>query len=431
MRKRILLVLPQNERAFSGNVRNGKCGMANLSLTTVAALVPDDWEVVYHDCRVAPVDFKADVDVVGITALTAQADDAYRIADGFREAGTPVLMGGIHVTALPQEALQHADAVVMGEAEHVLEKALRDCEKQRMKGIYKAEELSSMKNMPFPRRDLLDKSMYAVGYHTVQATRGCPYDCDYCAVTGVFGREFRTRPVEEVVEEIRSFESNDFFFVDDNICGQPDYAKELFRKLVPLGKKWGGQTSIKVAEDPELLELYARSGGRYAFIGLESVSEESLKELNKSWSKASEYKDAIRRIHRAGINVLGSFIVGLDGDDAGIFDRLLRFCHECGVDAAQFHILTPLPGTRLYERMAGNNRILDRYWAKYHTGECVIQPANMTPEQLENGFYWLNRKFYSMPRVLRRVFSRPRGIICRASMNFGYRNRARRMPEPR
>ncbi len=429
MSKRILLVVPRNDRAFSGNVRNGKCGMANLSLTTVASRVPDDWEVVYHDARVSEVDFDSDVDVVGITAMTVQATDAYRIADGFAEKGTPVLMGGMHPTALPDEALEHADAVVAGEGEHVIETALRDLEKGQMKGVYRAETLCEMKNMPTPRRDLLDRDMYVTGYYTIQATRGCPYDCKYCAVTGVFGREFRMRPVEEVVDEISTFDGRHFFFVDDNICGKPAYAKELFSKLIPLRKTWGGQTSINFADDEELLDLYARSGGKYAFIGLETISEEGLKNLNKSWSKFGQYKEWIRKIHKAGINVLGSFIVGLDTDDSGVFDRMLKFCDEAGVDAAQFHILTPLPGTRLFEEMESTGRLLHRDWEKFHTGECVIQPANMTAEELEAGFYRLNREFYSIPRVLRRTFSRPRGILCRASMNLGYRNRALRMPQ--
>jgi radical SAM superfamily enzyme YgiQ (UPF0313 family) len=403
--------------------------MAHLSLTTVAALTPADWEVTIHDARAEPVDFDAEVDLVGLTAFTAEAPDAYRIADGFRARGVPVVIGGIHATALPEEAGAHADAVVLGEAESLWETVLRDAERGELKPRYRAEEHCDMQHQPVPRRELLDRSMFVTGYYTLQATRGCPFDCDYCAVTGVFGRKFRTRPVEHVIEEIRNFDSKEFFFVDDNICGHPKYAKRLFRELIPLGKTWGGQTSITFANDPEMLELYAKSGGRYAFIGLESISEESLAGVNKGWSKAGDYAEAFKRIHAAGINILGSFIFGLEEDDPGVFDRTLEFCRSSGVDAAQFHMLTPFPGTRLFDRMESEGRILTREWEKYHTGECVIQPKKMTPEELERGYYRAYKEFYSVPNILRRVFARPRGIPNRMYMNFGYRHRAQRMPD--
>mgnify|MGYP001604128542 CR=1 FL=1 len=428
MRKRLLLIQPRNDRGFSGRVINGKAGFVRLSLPAVAALTPSDWSVEIFDARTGPVDFDRRVDLVGLTSFTAEIPNAYSIADEFRKRKTPVVMGGVHVSALPDEALQHADAVVVGEADLVWEPLLRDLERGELKPLYRAETLSPLDSVKAPRRELLQRDMYVACFHTVQATRGCPFDCAYCAVTGVFGRNYRTRPVADVIAEIRTFDTKEFFFVDDNICGNTAYAKELFRALIPLKKTWGGQTPITFSRDPELLDLYARSGGRYAFIGLESVSEKNLAAVNKKWNRVDTFGESIRKIHAAGINILGSFIFGLDEDDTTIFDRTLAFIMEHRIDAAQFHILTPFPGTRVYDAMKRDVRIIDHDWAKYHTGEVVFRPTKMTAEELASRFYSTWRKAYSIPRILKRTFRSVRGIPYRLSMNIGYRQRAMRMP---
>ncbi|HPA44155.1 MAG TPA: radical SAM protein [bacterium] len=428
MDKRLLLVLPQNERGFWGKVTRGKTGFVRLSLPTLAALTPNDWQVSILDSRAQPVDFDCKVDLVGITSFTAEIPSAYEIADGFRKRGIPVVLGGVHVSALPQEALHHADAVVIGEAELIWETLLRDLEAGKLQRIYRGENLCDMRDMKIPRRDLLDRDMYVACFNTVQATRGCPFDCDFCAVTGVFGRKFRTRPVAEVLEEIRAFDTRDFLFVDDNICGNPTYAKELFRALIPLKRTWGGQTSITLARDDELLDLYAKSGGRYAFIGFESLSEQNLANLNKKWNRAGGFGEAIRRIQKAGINILGSFIFGLDEDDLTVFQRTLDFVFEHRIDAVEYHVLTPFPGTRLFETLESQGRIIDRDWAKYHTAEVVFQPRNMSVGELQNHFYRTFRESYTLGKVLMRTFRSYRGIPSRLAMNWSYRKKAQRMP---
>jgi len=381
------------------------------------------------DARADPVPFDERFDLVGITAFTAEVPSAYSIADEFRRRGVPVVIGGVHASALPEEALGHAEAVVVGEVEHVWEKLLADLTSGSLGGVYRSDTLCNMKNMVIPRRDLFRREMYVTGFNTLQATRGCPFDCDYCAVTGVFGREFRMRPVPEVIEEVRGFDHTDFFFVDDNICGNPSYAKELFRALVPLKRSWGSQTSITFARDDELLRLYAKSGGKYAFIGFESISPETLAGINKKWNKADTYGEAIKKIHDAGINILGSFIFGLDEDDMTVFGRTLDFIMEHRIDAAQFHILTPFPGTRLYNKMKRDGRIIETDWAKYHTAEVVFQPKKMTVEELQRGYFNIWRETYSIPNILKRMARSPRGLAYRAAMNFGYRNKAMRMPD--
>ena len=425
--RKLVLVFPKSVSGYWGKVRHGKAGLVSLGLSTVAACTPPDWNVTIHDSRVSPVDFDQKVDLIGITGYTAEIPSTYAIADEFRKRGVPVVLGGVHVSALPSEALEHADAVVIGEAEGVWEKLLSDFSAGAMQPTYRAEKFCTMEHMRIPRRDLLDRGMYT-SFNTLQATRGCPYNCDYCAVTGVFGHKFRTRPVKEVLSEIRAFDTKDFLFADDNICGFPEYAKELFTKLIPLKKTWGGQTSITIAQDDELLKLYARSGGQYAFIGLETLSQNNLKAINKPWSKAVDYVDSINKIHRAGINIIGSFILGLDEDDPSVFKHTLDFILKTKIAAAQFHILTPFPGTRLYERMDADKRIIDRDWSKYHTSDVVFQPANMTIKQLQDGYNWIFRQTYSRYNILSRVFRSGHGIPYRAAVNVSYRRKAMQTP---
>ncbi|HDH53039.1 MAG TPA: B12-binding domain-containing radical SAM protein, partial [Nitrospirae bacterium] len=293
--------------------------------------------------------------------------------------------------------------------------------------VYRSDELIEMTGMPVSRRDLLDRNMYS-SFNSLQATRGCPFKCEYCAVTAFFGNKYRTRPIAEVIDEIRGFDTKDFFFVDDNITGQPKYAKELFRELIPLKRIWGGQTTINFAKDEELLSLYARSGGRYAFIGFETLSESNLGKMNKSWNSPTAYKEAINRIHKAGINIIGSFIFGLDEDDPAVFQKTFDFIMENNIDAAQFHILTPFPGTELYREMDRQGRITDRDWSKYHTGEVIFKPENMTAAELQRGYWWAYRNTYTLKNMVKRCLRSPKNLITRVGANLSYRNKALKMP---
>ncbi len=391
--RKLLLILPQNERAYWGRVSTeGTTGVARLSLTTIAALTPSHWDIEIVDARVTPVDVTQQVDLVGITAMTPEIPSAYDIADGFRKNGVPVVIGGIHVSALPGEALQHADSVVVGEAEGQWQQLIKDFEQGNLKSIYRANRLIDMAGMVIPRRNLLNRERYAPFFNTVQATRGCPFNCEYCSVTAFFGRQFRTRPISEVIKEIQDFDTREFFCVDDNIIGHPVYAKKLFRALIPLKRAWVGQATINLGRDEELLSLCAKSGGKYFLIGFESLSEDNLKRMNKAWNSPNAYKEAIQKIHAAGIHIIGSFMFGLDADDPSVFQQTVDFIMENNIDAVQFHILTPLPGTHLYTTLEQEGRIIDRDWAKYHTGEVVFSPKNMTVDELQQGFLWAFRQ---------------------------------------
>jgi len=402
------------------------------SLIIVAALTPRDIEIELIDENMEDIDFNKEVDLVGITTMTASAPRAYEIADIFREKGIPVVMGGIHVTALPQEAIQHADAVVIGEAEGCWQKLLEDFKKGGKKALsqfYQNPTLPDPSSIPLPRRDLLEKKGYL--FRFIQISRGCPFDCAFCSVSRFFGKKYRFRPVEKVAEEIntiigKSLKERFIGFLDDNIVGNIAYAKKLFKALIPYKLLWAGQSSINVAHDEELLSLAAQSGCKGLFIGFESVSENSLKEAHKRQNKISFYKEAVRKIHKFGISIEGAFIFGFDHDDKNIFKKTVEFIEKVKLDVAQFTALTPLPGTRLYEKLEKEKRIIDKDWSNYDFTHAVFKPKLMTPEELKQGLAWAYKRIYSIPSILKRLsgsFSGERWKYLWAllALNIGYR----------
>jgi len=428
---KILLILPKHAGGLLGGVsKSGKAGFARLSLTALAAITPVDIDVRILDARVEEVDYSAPVDLVGITGLTSEIPNAYEMADGFRRKGTKVVMGGVHVSALPDEALTHADSVVVGEAELVWRDLIKDFRLGKLKSIYKADDFVDMSNIPIPRRSLLNYDMYT-SFSTLQATRGCPFKCDFCTVTTFFGNTYRCRPVEDVINEVKGLPNKNVVFLDDNIVGRPKFAKELMRALIPLKVKWGSQGSITIAKDDELLSLYSKSGGQYIFIGFESISSENLDDVQKGWNTIENYEKAIKKIHDAGIDIIGSFILGMDHDDKASFRTTLNFLIKNKIDCVMFHILTPLPGTRLFKRLEKEGRIIDRNWSKYHTGSVVFKPLLMTTYELQEGYHWIYREFYSYTNMLKRIFQSPRNIIYRAAVNLSYGRKAMKLPVPK
>lgn len=425
---KILLILPKHAGGILGGLsKSGKAGLARLSLPTLAAITPKNIDVKILDARVEEVDYNAPVDLVGITGLTSEIPYAYEMADGFRKQGIKVVMGGVHVSALPDEALEHADSVVVGEAELVWKDLIRDFTQGKLKSIYKADDFVDMSNVLIPRRSLLNYDMYA-SFSTLQATRGCPFKCDFCTVTTFFGNTYRCRPVEDVINEVKGLPDKNIIFLDDNIVGRPKYAKELMKALIPHKVKWGSQGSITIAKDDELLSLYSKSGGQYIFIGFESLSSENLEDVRKGWNTIENYEKAIKKIHDAGIVIIGSFILGLDHDDKSSFRTTLNFIIKNKIDCVLFNILTPFPGTKLFERLEKEGRIIDRDWSKYHTSSVVIKPLLMTADELQDGYHWIFREFYSYPNMLKRIFQSPRNIIYRAAINLTYRRKAMKLP---
>jgi len=401
---------------------------ARLTLTAVAALTPPDIEVKITDENVEPIDFEEKVDLVGVTGMVMHAPRAYQIAQRFRDRGIPVVMGGPHASSLPFEAKQYADAVVIGEAESVWRRLIEDFKEGCLRPFYKADAYCSMKGIPVPRRDLLHKEAYMT-VNCVQTTRGCPHQCDFCHVTHFFGKTYRCRPVEEVIEEVQRLEGEFVVFIDDNIAGNRIYAKELFTRLKPLKKKWASQASMTLTRDPELLKLAAESGCVSLFIGVESLSSENLKDVNKAFNHASQFEEALKALHDHDIMILAGFIFGLDHDDEGVFERTLRFCERNRIELPTFFILTPLPGTALFQRMEAEGRLLHKDWGHYNGATVVFKPRLMTEETLQRGFNWACKEGYSWSSIFKRVFHPQQRFFTRVVSNIAYRSIAQRTPD--
>jgi radical SAM superfamily enzyme YgiQ (UPF0313 family) len=401
---------------------------ARLTLTMLAALTPPDVEVKITDENVEPIDFDQEVDLVGVTGMLMHAPRAYEIAQRFRQRGIPVVMGGPHASSLPLEAKEHVDAVVIGEAENVWEGLIDDYKRGCLKPFYKADGFCSMEKLPFPRLDLLRQDAYMT-INCVQTTRGCPHQCDFCHVTHFFGKTYRCRPVDEVIEEVKRLKGDFLVFIDDNIAGNRRYAKELFIRLKPLKKQWASQASMTLTRDPELLKLAAESGCVSLFIGVESLSPENLKDVNKSFNQVHQLEEAMKAVHDHDIMILAGFIFGLDHDDEGVFERTLRFCERNRIELPSFFLLTPLPGTALFQRMESEGRLLHKDWGQYNGATVVFKPKLMTEETLQRGFNWACKEGYSWGSIFKRVFHPQQRFVTRVLSNIAYRSIAQRTPE--
>jgi radical SAM superfamily enzyme YgiQ (UPF0313 family) len=329
-------------------------------------------------------------------------------------------MGGIHPTVLPDEAAAHADAVVVGEAEPVWREVVADLAADCLRPRYTHDGYADLSGLPRPRRELLQVDRYLTT-NIVQTARGCPNACTFCTVSAVSGRRYRFRPVPEVVEEVRSLCGGWVGFVDDNIAGHARRAKELFEALIPLKRRWIGQADLTMARDPELLSLAARSGCQAMFVGLESLSQENLRATGKSPNLGMDMGAAIRTIHKAGIEIIGSFVLGLDGDDRGVFARTVEFAEQHKLVAAQFAVLTPFPGTAMRQQLEGEGRILDHDWAHYTMSNVVFRPRHMTDLELRAGQKYAYGRFYSMPSILKRSLTVRRKLLGRLLVNLSYR----------
>ena len=391
-----------------------------LALTTLAALTSDEWDISIIDENVDTLDLSVLPDLVAVSIMTPLAKRGYEIADIYREQGVPVVLGGMHPTMMKDEAKTHADAVVLGEAEGVWPRVLSDFKGGSLKSFYQAETLCRLNRLRIPRRELLHRSAYFF-VNTIQTTRGCPFDCEFCAVTSFYGRTYRVRPVEDVMSEIGQMEGGFLFFVDDNIVGMPSYAKQLFRALIPLKVKWFSQASLSIVKDRELLELAQRSGCKGLFIGFESLSQESLKAMGKPVNRVEEYVDAIKAIHDHGIGIQGSFIFGTDYDDPSVFSRVLGFIERTHLEAALFSILTPFPGTRIQQALKKQGRIIHTDWEKYDMNHVVFRPKKMTPKQLQDGFNWVYKRLYGYRSILTRLFPFTRSGLFFGVQNYGFR----------
>jgi len=381
--------------------------LQRVNLPLLAALTPPGHTVTIVDEAFAPDDINQDVDLVGITVMTDLAPRAYHIADAYRQKAVKVVMGGIHPTVLPYEALEHADAVVVGEAEGVWPRLVSDAASGQMERLYRAGKMTDLKGLPKPRRDLLPGIQYQ-GYTPipigVETSRGCPYDCEFCCIGQTLGQQYRVRPVQEVIAEIESIDSPHLFFVDDALGLNRNVAKKLFTEMIPLRRQWLAQGTVSLAEDLELLRLMERSGCLGLLIGFESVQKGTQNEVNKIKNLKIDFYEAMHRFHGEGFGILGSFVFGFDYENKDVFEQTLKFIMRCRLDVVQLRILTPYPGTRLYKRLLSEGRLFVRDWwlHGYPPDTLLFQPKGMTADELMSGFARLNRQTYSFGAMIKR-----------------------------
>jgi len=404
MKIKLIAPSPHREDALSTPFK-----LQRVNLPLLAALTPPGHTITIVEEAIETDDINQEVDLVGITVLTEYALRAYQIGDAYRKKGVKVVMGGIHPTIVPDEALEHADTVVVGEAEGVWPQLVSDAAAGQMQRVYRADKTTALEGLPVPRRDLLAGSHYQgrvpmpIG---VETSRGCPYDCEFCCIGQSLGSQYRVRPVQEVIAEIESIDSPHLFFVDDALALNRDSAKKLFTEMIPLRKRWLAQGTVSLAEDVELLGLMKRAGCLGLLVGFESVQKETQEEVNKIKNLKIGYDEAMRRFHNEGFGILGCFVFGFDYENKDVFEQTFEFIMKSHMDCVQLRILTPYPGTRLYKRLMSEDRLFVHDWwlQGYPPDTLLYQPHNMTADELINGFARLNRQAYSCGAMTKRFF---------------------------
>jgi len=406
---KVLLVYPSSLDDNREPIKYRKAYLPPLSLATIAGLTPPSHTVRVVNDLVENIDFSEKWDLVGLTAMTTQAERAYQIADEFRRRGTKVVMGGIHVSMLPQEAKQHVDAVVIGEAENIWEGILADCENGRMKDFYQDATRPDLKRAVVPRWESFNMEVYArqlgakLPMMPIATTRGCPYGCRFCAVTKFSGQSYRIRPIANVLSEIQGTGAKQFFFVDDNIAANPDYARELFGAVEKMDLEWMSQASTTILKTPDLLDRAARAGCFALFIGVETLNQSSLAGVRKSFNKTEQYEELIGRMRQAKISPILSFIFGFDQDLEDQFAITTRFLTKHKIGSALFWILTPIPGTDLYADLEREGRITTTNWSNYDGTHMVFQPKTFKPAELMDRYWTAFQGLYQPPRLFRNI----------------------------
>jgi radical SAM superfamily enzyme YgiQ (UPF0313 family) len=426
---KILLISPERERKKEETFL---FRLSFLNLPYIAAVTPPGAEIKIVDEAFEKINFEERVDLVGITAQTPVVPRAYQIAEGFKKRGIPVVMGGVHASMLPEEALQHVDAVVIGEAEEVWPDLIEDLKRGQMRRIYVGSEFVNSSNLPLPRRDLLNEKFY-VPLKLLETTRGCPHRCDFCGVSKFFGYRYRNRPIGQIERELKtlfqkgpamhpalkkilSLFSKDLpyflkrrllYIIDSNVAGDKRFCLDLLSLLKEFDLLWYGHAPVSIAFDQKLLKGFAQSGCIAINVGFESFSTKNLNAMGKGFNHPSRYAEAVERIHDQGIGIMGTFIVGLDDDDPGVFERIIDFCVDSKLDWALTFIMAPYPGTDSFLRLEKEGRIFCRDWEKYDSLNAVYQPLGMSAEELETGMRRIWKGVFSTSSIYKRILKRP------------------------
>jgi radical SAM superfamily enzyme YgiQ (UPF0313 family) len=429
---KILLVFPRIEHGVTTHSDKGSwssilLGYPIITLPHLAAITPSHHTVKIVNENYEDIDFDEHVDLVGITSYTMTAPHVYELADEFRRRGRKVVLGGYHPTAMPEEAKQHADSIVLGEAEETWSELVSDFEKGTAKPFYGPNPDFDMAAIPPIRRDLIRQNPL-IG--AVQSTRGCPNECEFCAIASFCKHGVKHRPIKNVVEEIKQMPNRIYVIHDPSLTVNPPYSRELFKELIKqkIHKGWvaNGNANVLGKIDDEFLRLAKKSGCVEWFVGFESVSQAALNGIKKTVNKVEDFKKMIKRVHQHGMAVQGGIIFGFDEDTPDIFDLTLEKMYEWELDAVEVNILTPYPGTPLYDRLEKEERILTKEWSRYNQVDVVFQPKHMTEKELFEGARKVAKEFYTMPNVLLRalrtfaIVRRPAAVLP-AGTNYTFR----------
>jgi len=393
-----------------------------LTLTTLAALIPQDLphEVTLYDEGIVDVPVDLEADVVGITVITGTARRAYELADAYRRRGSVVVLGGPHVTLIPDDAQPHADAVVVGYAEDTWPQLLRDVAAGALQPRYTQAPGLDLAGRPFARRDLLP-SRHFLTNNVFEATRGCVHPCDFCVVPTAWGRRPFQKPVDEVVADIRQHGARKLIFIDLNLIADRAYAVRLFTALIPLRLQWYGLATVLLADDEELLDLAESSGCTGLLMGLESLSVANLKRNHKGFNSPERFLQVVERLHAHRIALQGCFVFGLDEDRPDVFLKTAEFAVQAGIDLPRFAVVTPFPGTPLFTRLDAEGRILTRDWELYDAQHVVFQPRHMSVSELQQGVEAAWKHAYSYAGIWQRIRRSPAPWPVRLGTNLGYR----------
>jgi radical SAM superfamily enzyme YgiQ (UPF0313 family) len=409
MAKRLLIIQPSHYRTRSNPAihKSRKRSLVPLTLPYLAALTPREWDVNLIDEQLSGIDFRASVDLVAITTWTINSIRAYEIADRFREKGVPVIMGGPHTYFHSEEAAEHCDAVGIGEGEGIWPVILADAENGQLKRTYRTDALPTLQGLPFPRYDLLDLrkySIFKIKSFSVQSSRGCPFQCEFCSERFYLGGRYRYRSVPEVIEEIKASKARNILFADSNFAGNVDHAMELMEALIPLKVSWSSLWPAYLCTNQKFMDLAQKSGLLHVNIGIESIDPDTLYEMNKKVNKVQQYKEILVNLRKRGISYSLNFIFGWDTEKKGVFRSTLAFLRQNKVPVAYFNILTPHKGTPLYERMKAENRIIDiDHIGRWPGIFCHIRPRHYSAEELEEEVKKIDRDFYSYSSMLVRL----------------------------
>ena len=400
--RRVKLILPALTEATSPYWRPIKYSLfPPLGLATLAAYLDPSLEITLQDEHVEPLHLDDEPDLVVIQVYITNAYRAYRIADHYRARGAYVVLGGLHVTSLPDEAAPHADTIVLGPGEDTFPRFLEDFAAGRPAARY-VSKIRTLEGVPPIRRDLIQRHRYLVP-NSIVVSRGCPHHCSFCYKDAFFegGRGFYTQRVDDALAEIARLPGRHLYFLDDHLLGNVRFARALFRGMRGMGRVFQGAATVDSVLRDDLIEDAAAAGLRSLFVGFESLSPRSLQDANKRQNLGRDYQRVVRRLDGLGIMINGSFVFGLDGDDRDVFARTVDWAVQSGITTATFHILTPYPGTALYSRMAAENRLATNNWDLYDTRQVVYQPIGLTAQELKTGYDWSYKEFYRWGNIMK------------------------------